>query len=481
VSARYVRVMLANDDPLLMGQYPDRPAPAHVLNGFVAAGLGISSKDNAIRALLVPDADMPEGFEYLGKASWAEDQQALSRFRSDLSTIFNPDRRLWEKFGSPVPVHALLANADASDDGYGPLMWEIVRHQVDEAAYLENLRTLLEPAEVRDPVSALAQVLVKGAESVRKRSRDTAETVWFRAESGAGKQLATQLAEFIYRLSQPHPRLHRLLQIQHLARGVYLSAFLAIVLGPTASVAEDEPDDVFQLGGRLVTWGGTPPGSIDHPMIAASARSFQLLVNDKRHALQRMLKRAISAVDIPSKTPAGQRRLTTLRQLLIDGGEPPNRVPTALEYFRKQKVPLAQGAVDSDEWVRSILDTGYGPAAITKGLRTMGRKVGLVAPDRGAGAPRFVIETPLLGTLVAGLCGEESMSYESFVDRMREQLGLVLGPGTRDDLPDELGLWESPGIGRQLLRDSEDDLRTRLVRAGLAVEYSDGHTEVFIA
>jgi hypothetical protein len=105
--------------------------------------------------------------------------------------------------------------------------------------------------------------------------------------------------------------------------------------------------------------------------------------------------------------------------------------------------------------------------------------VGLVAPDRGAGAPRFVIETPLLGTLVAAICGSSTVPFEGFIDTARDRLGLILGPGSLTEIP-ALNLWESAGIARQQLRDNQEMLRLRLVRAGLATEYSDGHTEVGI-
>jgi hypothetical protein len=63
---------------------------------------------------------------------------------------------------------------------------------------------------------------------------------------------------------------------------------------------------------------------------------------------------------------------------------------------------------------------------------------------------------------------------------VRDRLGLVLGPGTLSEVP-SLDLWESAGIAGRQLRDNQEMLRVRLVRAGLATEYSDGHTEVGVA
>jgi hypothetical protein len=157
------------------------------------------------------------------------------------------------------------------------------------------------------------------------------------------------------------------------------------------------------------------------------------------------------------------------------------RADRAIEQFEKRGLQLGRGEYTALPWLRSLLDLGYSTAALTKAFRTTGRKVGVVAPDRGAGAPRFVLETPLLGTLVAAICESSStLAFEAFVDAARDRLGLVLGPGTLTEVPN-LDLWESAGIAGQQLRHNEEMLRVRLVRAGLATEYSDGHTEVGVA
>jgi hypothetical protein len=478
MNARWLRLFFADSAPILFGQYPDRPAPAHVLNGFVAASLGMSSVGGAIRALLVPDAEVPDEFAFLREADWARDEAAFTRLRDDLSAVFNPDRRLWEKFGSPVPVHALLASADASDDGYGPLMWELVRRHVNEAEFLEQLRGLLEPAEPDNPVSTVAQVLVSGASVSRKRERTVADSVWFAANgSHCGGYLADRLAEIVRALSCNHERLHRLIRIQHLARGVYFGAFLSLLLGPLAAAQQDEASSVVDIA-PIIVWGGTPPGPPGHPMVVASSRSFQMVVEANRKALLYLLEGKLSNVQIASTTPTTQRRRSALRQALIDGGA--IDAQAAIEQFERGGLDLGRGGYTDLPWLRKLLDLGYSTAALTKAFRTTGRKIGVVAPDRGVGTPRFVLETPLLGTLAVAICEDKTLAFENFVDAVRDKLGLVLGPGTLTEVP-VLDLWESPGIARQQLRDSQEMLRVRLVRAGLATEYSDGHTEVGIA
>jgi hypothetical protein len=390
MSATGLRHILSDTAPILFGQYSDRPAPAHVLNGFVAASLGVSSIERAIRALLVPDADVPEEFSFLRQAQWARDDGAFTRFRDDLSTVFNPDRRLWEKFGSPVPVHALLASADASDDGYGALMWELVRRHADEEHLIDELRRLLEPARATDPVSALAQVIVSDATVARTRERMVQESAWFGSNgSSSGGFLAARLAEIVKALGSDDDSLHRLMRIQHLARGIYFGAFLGLLLGPLAATREGEATSAVDIS-PIVVWGGTPPGPLEHPMVVASSRSFQMVVEANRKALFELLEEKFSTVQIASATPATQRRRSALRQALIDGGASDAQADRAIEQFERGGLELGRGDYTAVPWLRKLLDLGYSTAELTKAFRTTGRKVGFVAPDRGAGAPRFV-------------------------------------------------------------------------------------------
>jgi hypothetical protein len=213
-------------------------------------------------------------------------------------------------------------------------------------------------------------------------------------------------------------------------------------------------------------------------MVVASSRSFQMVVEANRKAHLYLVEGKLSNVQIASTTPTTQRRRSALRQALIDGGA--IDAQAAIEQFERGGLDLGRGGYTDLPWLRKLLDLGYSTAALTKAFRTTGRKIGVVAPDRGVGTPRFVLETPLLGTLAVAICEDKTLAFENFVDAVRDKLGLVLGPGTLTEVP-VLDLWESPGIARQQLRDSQEMLRVRLVRAGLATEYSDGHTEVGIA
>ncbi len=85
-----------------------------------------------------------------------------------------------------------------------------------------------------------------------------------------------------------------------------------------------------------------------------------------------------------------------------------------------------RGGID-EEWCREVLETvDFDAAEFARRVRSLGANIGFAGPDRGRGLPRFYCETPLLGTLVKGLCKDRSMPFEHFVTELRERFGLVL-------------------------------------------------------
>src|SRR5688572_16529094 len=119
------RQLAAAQNPFMLGAHPDRPSPTHVLNGFVAASLGVSPRGSAI-ADFIATGEVPEELKPLSDWEWTREQARLAAFRTDVSLMFNPNRRIWKSFKSPAPVHGLLATRDTSDDRFGPLAWTLV-------------------------------------------------------------------------------------------------------------------------------------------------------------------------------------------------------------------------------------------------------------------------------------------------------------------------------------------------------------------
>jgi hypothetical protein len=124
-------------------------------------------------------------------------------------------------------------------------------------------------------------------------------------------------------------------------------------------------------------------------------------------------------------------------------------------------------------------------------LRRFLRAAGLSASKRTA---RPAFEAEVLPILVGGLvsAADKSVPYATFVDELRDQLGIVVGIGGLDTgkySTDErerileglfdLGPWRNEEELRRYLGENERRLEDRLVTSGLAKRFSDSTTEVF--
>jgi len=78
------------------------------------------------------------------------------------------------------------------------------------------------------------------------------------------------------------------------------------------------------------------------------------------------------------------------------------------------------------------------------------------------------------GTLQVG----EQLAFDEWLDRLYELFGFVVGIGRTCDGRVLLEHLEAPGPLFHALESNHDALRRRLIRAGLASEYSDSETEV---
>lgn len=487
LGTRDVRPLLLPEQPFALGKNATRPAPAHVANRFVERWLGESGRGRELIRLLKGTGELPTALEYLdraneatGELSWATDSQQLPELREDLNTVFNPDGRAWEAIGSLVPVHAAFTTRDASDNGLGTAVAELTREHLTES-YRDELRSLVVPADATTPLDAAALILSRGAVEPTAPSLGTQSDAWFAdSDAAAATMLAENLASFCRALTDLRTPAARTTQIQHLSRGLYFIATLSAFLGPVAREHNGSPTGIDEICPALVL-GQVPPGPSSGPLLAASARSLRRIVERTQSALAVRLAAVLPTL-VPSGTAAADKvkvALTTQAQRGRLGKDDADEL--ADRIIADSRIAAAStGKPDEIRWCSEIVEVGYPAEILVSGLRTMGRKIGFVGPDRSAAVPRFLAETPLLGTLVAGLCPEGGTDFVTFVDLLRTRLGLVFGEGTEALLADRLNLWESPGVGRQLLAQNQEMLRQRLVRAGLAREYSDGHTEVFL-
>jgi hypothetical protein len=128
---------------------------------------------------------------------------------------------------------------------------------------------------------------------------------------------------------------------------------------------------------------------------------------------------------------------------------------------------------------KRIADAVYPLDHLSKYYRTVGRMLGIAGPDRGFGSPRLLLETPLLGSLVEGtLFIGQTLSYEEWIDEIYKRFGIILGFGRETDPHELLRGLDRAGPLDRAIRESHEALRLRLITAGLAIEYSDGETQL---
>ena len=158
-----VRDLLLSRNPFILGRYPERPAPAHVLNGFVVAALGGSKRGDSVRALLKGEEPLSADVPSITKAKWAKNSEALLAARADMDLVLNPDRRSWEDIGSLVPLDPRISASDGSDDKFGSYVWSLMRSS--DATWANSLVEYFfvdEPA-IEDPATVMARILADGA------------------------------------------------------------------------------------------------------------------------------------------------------------------------------------------------------------------------------------------------------------------------------------------------------------------------------
>lgn len=473
-----VKRLLGAVNPFVLGKNATRPAPSHVLNGFVAATVGYSDRGRAIVRLLKSDDPPLEEFEFARSARWTDDADKLSTFQADLVGVVSPDRRIWKAVGSPVPFHAAMATNDPSDDNFGPALAALVEARLPE--FKSDVEALFVPDSPTEPATSCAFVLVEDFTPDKVRTSAEVARGWFRSErSDTAAVLADSVSDFIIRLTHTPADTTRLETLQHLSRGLYFSTIMCILLAPMLELQpeSDEPASLYELAPILV-WGGMPPGDKDHPFVRVSAQAFQKAIERHRRGLATQLSKALETQDIPSTTPDRQLGRTQLLQLLASADTSQSKAQKTLDELENLPGIDLSGDVTDLDWCRRLIEVTHSEDHVASGIRSMGRKVGFIAPDRGFGSPRFVLETPLLATLVSGIAGEDGMDFEHFVDALRTRWGLVVGPGTDDRLSEEFDLWQGAGVARTQMKQNQEELRRRMVRAGLAHEYSDGHTEV---
>jgi hypothetical protein len=453
------RGFFLKDVPFLLGRYPERPAPTHVINALLHATFGHGDRADALRETLRGEA-VPA--ELLAVIPGLRHKPAeLAGFRRAMRVVFDADGKVFPSIGSPFPLHPAFVSRDPSDDGFGAAALRLM------SAYGGNVRDTLDGIwqldQGRDALAEMATVLSGGAPRVTMRAwdRDGDTDPPFKGEIGL--RFGRSLAELALRpLCAP---LHetRSMKVAATMRGMFAAVLLATIRAPELrrrSVrAWDEVSPMF-------VYGGVPPGNPRSPDVRLAARAYEAVVRAHRDGLEHLLCARVRRrrIDVPRSQYA--------RVLLAAGFDIDART-------REEAAGLLGQSTSAENIASRITGAVYPPGHLERGFRSMGSKIGLAGPDRGGGAPRFVLETPVLAALVdVSLAEDRALQFEDWVDRLYEQFGFIVGRGAANDFEPILTQLDARGVVARALDANHEALRRRMLRAGLAVEYSDTETEV---
>ena len=201
--------------------------------------------------------------------------------------------------------------------------------------------------------------------------------------------------------------------------------------------------------------------------------SFNANCRAIRTDTQALICLKLEKAKVPRSASAGQKRLLRLVSAF----------PVTAEQTRLKRALLdkIKATKTNNAAAEAIVSLVYPEGTLERTLRKMGYKLGLAGPGAGLGVnqPRFCLETPALALLVyCTVPRQSSMPLAEWIDALYSDYGIVLGLG-RDSEPDILkSTLMPPATLRSALESNTNLLEKRMLQAGLAVEVSDGETEV---
>lgn len=452
--------LLSPEIPFIIGGEPDRVAPAHVINGYLAALFGSGASAVQVRQAMRGKIDLPESIS--AEIRLSEGKRIA--FRDALRTVLDPDHRVFPSGqGSTFPLNLCLVAPDRSDDGLGRELAALVSVVCPNA--IERTAAIFECDHTSDSVLKIGEVL---AASNGRANRNFNVEVWPWVDSGG--RLGSLLSKSLGQLAQTathFPAAIPSARLAMLTRSVYLSMYLGLIRSPALMARRpakwDELAPMFCVGSQ-------PPGNPRSPEGRLAIRSFDSVVAECSDSIRGLIATKLSQAgrgitrNMPASEAARIRVGKAFPALSADQTE------FVVRTIRRHEKPAAQAG--------ALTKIAYPSNYIAKALRSTGRMIGCAGPDRGAGAPRFLMETPLLALLVSATGEEKPTPYPVWLDRVFERFGIIFGFGEQFDPRSMLSSLDESGPIERALRSNHEALRVRLVRAGLAVEYSDGETEV---
>lgn len=461
--SKALTAVLRAGNPWLIGHNYGRIAPIFFINSLLrdCSVPGATERVQRVLDLLLerPPGEIqhlpvvieqPNGLSVAIRGALAADRRAFKTARG--SALFPVDRRLIVRTGS--------------DDGLGRRALNLIRQSPYNEEFRNHLEQIYSDAThpmsvVEDPVTRFGRLLSG------PMPEDITEFPDDPDPRNQQSDYDNRLASFIVNACQVGPHTQRLSAIRALAYAGFMASILRMLQGPIV--------DRSGSPGMVVVYAGLPPGNAREPTNVAAIASLRSVARRSWDSAIDLAERQIN-VDRADNENSRRRILRQSLKATIGKQVSDELGLDGLFNSRSQD----RGAPNSlREFV--VEGLGGGSEVLIQRVRGLATKIGFASPDRGTGGVRLALDTPLLGVLVDGIVRNGAMKFETFISRLRTELGLVVGVGEDDSFVPALEAETFGTQGRSLydlLMENEQELRRRLIRTGLARTYSDAHTEV---
>jgi hypothetical protein len=403
------------------------------------------------------------------------DRETREEFLKSLNVLINSDKR---SFGSPSFASYLLltselAGADPSDDDYGKTLSSIFT--LDQRSKIEDLlKIILNPNNSSDIISLTIKKLQDAYSSNGTGDSSNNQII-------APSLTKSLYSEYIFNIlisamedmSLVANSSLRIESIQKLS--TFLTGIVAFGLlfdssdvnlsingntkGKEIIESNNKPSKV--LG--IVCYTGNPPGNPRSALVRLSQLSLKQAIINAHSGVRSSFIKIIE--DTNYKTSKGEDSIENLVLTRLRGEDARNLV----------KFLSDSGAKNNP---KDAFNELYPLSSFSSAFKTLSGKVGLAGPIKGTGEARIFFETNFLDSLVFFL-SKHGDSFGDFVDNCFENLGIIVGKPSTFDLQDLERLQNLAGRiadVEECLDLAHESMRLRLVRSGLAKEFSDGYT-----
>jgi len=468
-SMSLIRALMRQEIPILPGDSFNRPAPAHIFNKFV---FGILGKGALLGPMTKLFKDTKELDLIIGEGA---NRETREEFLKSLNVLINSDKRSFSSpsFSSFLLLTSELAGADPSDDEYGKALSSIFSS--DQRARIEDLlKKILNPDTSGDIIS-LAIKKMQDTYSLNGASDVPNDQITIQSSNKSlySEYIFNILVSAMEDMSLVANSSFRIESIQKLS--TFLTGVVAFGLlfdssdinllmkkdakGKDSIEISRKPSKV--LG--IVCYTGNPPGNPRSALVRLSQLSLKQAIINAHSGVRSSFIKIIEEAN--SKTHKGEDSIENLVLSRLRGEDARNLV----------KALSDSGAKDNPKEAFNEL---YPLSSFSSAFKTLSGKVGLAGPIKGTGEARIFFETNFLDSLVYFL-SKHGDSFDDFVDNCFENLGIIVGKPSTFDMYDLERLQNLAGRiadVEECLDIAHESMRLRLVRSGLAKEFSDGYT-----